>query len=91
MNHQVIHVKTVIIGAGMAGIAASINLLENNYNDFLVFEALERIGGRVCPNASRTDRIVGLRFTEAAKELKQGDKFMEITIPFIALRVQNNV
>ena len=48
MNHQVIHVKTVIIGAGMAGISASINLLENNYKDFLVFEALERIGGRVC-------------------------------------------
>ncbi|CAF0940686.1 unnamed protein product [Brachionus calyciflorus] len=48
MNHQIIHVKTVIIGAGMAGISASINLLENNYKDFLVFEALERIGGRVC-------------------------------------------
>jgi len=43
------------------------------------------------PDASRTDRIVGLRFTEAAKELKQGDKFMEITLPFIALRVQNNI
>ena len=43
------------------------------------------------PDASTTDRIIGLRFTEAAKELKQGDKFMEITLPFVALRVQNQI
>lgn len=43
------------------------------------------------PDAITTDRIVGLRFTESPKELKQGDKFMEITLPFIALRVQNNI
>lgn len=41
------------------------------------------------PNPILSDRIVGLRFTEAAKELKQGDKFMEITLPFIALQVDN--
>ncbi|RMZ93281.1 spermine oxidase [Brachionus plicatilis] len=48
MNYQVINVKSLIIGAGMAGVSASVNLLENNYKDFLVFEALERIGGRIC-------------------------------------------
>lgn len=36
-----------------------------------------------------TDKIRGLEFTEDAKEMKQGDKFMEVTLPFIALRVQN--
>ncbi|MBP4139624.1 hypothetical protein [Flavobacterium geliluteum] len=36
-----------------------------------------------------TDRIVGISFTEAAKEMKQGDKNMEVTIPFIALAVIN--
>lgn len=36
-----------------------------------------------------TDKIRGLEFTEDAKELKQGDKFMEVTLPFIALRIQN--
>ena len=36
-----------------------------------------------------TDRVVGISFTEAAKEFKQGDKFMEITLPFIALSVKN--
>ncbi|MDD3526354.1 MAG: hypothetical protein PHX39_05285 [Bacteroidales bacterium] len=35
------------------------------------------------------DKIRGLEFTEDAKEMKQGDKFMEVTLPFIALRVQN--
>lgn len=39
----------------------------------------------------RTDRIIGLRFTEASKELKQGDKFMEIKLPFIALNIQRNI
>jgi hypothetical protein len=43
------------------------------------------------PDANVTDRIVGLRFTEAAKEFKQGDKFQEITLPFVALAVQNQI
>lgn len=38
-----------------------------------------------------TDRVEGLYFTESAKELKQGDKNMEITLPFVATRVQNQV
>ena len=45
--NQIIKCKTVIIGAGLAGLGASLNFLENKYEDFLVFEALERIGGRV--------------------------------------------
>jgi hypothetical protein len=28
-----------------------------------------------------TDKINGLQFTEEAKEINQGDKFMEVTIP----------
>lgn len=35
------------------------------------------------------DKVRGLEFTEDVKEIKQGDKFMEITLPFIALRVEN--
>jgi hypothetical protein len=38
-----------------------------------------------------TDRIIGAQFTEEAKELKQGDKQMEITLPFIALDIQKQV
>ncbi len=43
------------------------------------------------PDPIVKDRIIGLRFTESPKELKQGDKFQEITLPFIALKVQHQV
>ncbi|MGI6341365.1 MAG: hypothetical protein ACOXZ9_10750 [Bacteroidales bacterium] len=36
-----------------------------------------------------TDKIKGLQFTDDSKEMKQGDKFMEITLPFICLRIEN--
>lgn len=35
------------------------------------------------------DKIRGIEFTEDAKEMKQGDKFMEVTLPFICLRIEN--
>ncbi|WP_107039966.1 hypothetical protein [Brumimicrobium mesophilum] len=35
----------------------------------------------------RTDRVTGIRFGEYEKSLTQGDKFMEIPIPFLALDV----
>ncbi len=40
-------------------------------------------------DALTTDRAIGIRFTEGAKEMKQGDKSQEITLPFICLRIQN--
>lgn len=36
-----------------------------------------------------TDKLLGIRFTEASKEFKQGDKFMEMKLPFIALELKN--
>lgn len=36
-----------------------------------------------------TDKIRGIEFTEDPKELKQGDKFMEVALPFICLRIEN--
>ena len=35
-----------------------------------------------------TNRIVGVRFTEEMEEWKQGDKFIEIKLPFLALDVK---
>jgi hypothetical protein len=35
-----------------------------------------------------TDKLFGIQFTEEAKEIKQGDKFMEVTLPFICLDIQ---
>lgn len=42
-------------------------------------------------DAVTTDRIEGIYFTTAEKDIKQGDKFMEIKLPFIALRLKNRV
>lgn len=36
-----------------------------------------------------TDVLMGVQFTEEPKEIKQGDKFQEITLPFIFLRMRN--
>lgn len=33
-----------------------------------------------------TDVLQGIQFTEETKEMKQGDKFMEVKLPFIFLR-----
>lgn len=38
-----------------------------------------------------TDIIKNIEFTESEKALKQGDKFMEIELPFIALDIEYNV
>lgn len=35
-----------------------------------------------------TDALQGIQFTEEPKELKQGDKFMEVTLPIIFLRLK---
>jgi hypothetical protein len=38
-----------------------------------------------------TDKLLGIEFTEDPKELKQGDKNMEISLPFICLEIRNQV
>lgn len=42
-------------------------------------------------DAITTDQILKLQFTEGAKNLKQGDKKMEVELPFIFLRLKNQV
>ena len=36
--------KTAIIGSGMSGLSTAVNFLKNNYQDFLIVEAEDRIG-----------------------------------------------
>jgi len=42
------HSKVLIIGAGAAGIAAASRLLEDGFNDIILLEAEQHIGGRIC-------------------------------------------
>lgn len=39
--------RVIIVGAGAAGISAASKLLENGYNDVVLLEAQDRIGGRI--------------------------------------------
>ncbi|MBR1922144.1 MAG: hypothetical protein IJ838_00120 [Paludibacteraceae bacterium] len=39
-------------------------------------------------DAMITDRLFGIQFTEEEKSLSQGDKFMEVTLPFICTDIQ---
>lgn len=41
-------VKVIIIGAGIAGLAAATHLSQHDMNDYIVLEAQNRIGGRIC-------------------------------------------
>lgn len=38
-----------------------------------------------------TDRLSKLQFTESKKGMKQGDKFMEVELPFLFLRLHNQI
>ena len=40
------HRRVIIIGAGLAGLACAKFLLENGFDDFVIVEGQDRIGGR---------------------------------------------
>ncbi|TAD83307.1 MAG: hypothetical protein EAY75_15000 [Bacteroidetes bacterium] len=53
--------------------------------------AVVSYGSAQAGDAVLNDRIEGIYFTETPKELKQGDKMMEVTLPFVAVRVLRQV
>lgn len=57
MKNDYINTKTVIIGAGVSGISTAINLLKNDYSDFLIYEAMDRYGGR-CHSVNYKDSFI---------------------------------
>lgn len=89
------------IQSGNVAYEGEITLLQSEYEALvkagkgsvlnLTLNAVVSYGNPLNGDAMTTDMVENLRFTEAAKELKQGDKNMELTLPFIALRVKNQV
>lgn len=89
------------IQSGNSTVEGEITMLQSEYEALvksgkgsvlsLSLDAIVAYGNPANGDAIITDRLLGLRFTESSKELKQGDKMMEISLPFIALRVQNQV
>jgi hypothetical protein len=87
------------IQTGNIAVEGEITMLQSHYESLvsagngsilgLSLDAVVGYGNPAAGDPLITDRIIGVSFTEAAKELKQGDKFMEITLPFVALAVKN--
>jgi hypothetical protein len=87
------------IQSGNASYEGEITLLRSGYDKLvsagkgsvlsLAVDGLFAYGNPSSGDAMVTDRAVGIRFTEASKEFKQGDKFQEITLPFICLNIKN--
>ena len=88
------------IQTGNVAVEGEITMLQSEYDALVIagggsvlglsLDGIFSYGNPTAGDAVIYDRVVGISFTEAAKELKQGDKFMEITLPFIALSVKNN-
>lgn len=57
--------------------------------DIVVAYGAELNATSVASAAISTDIIVGAEFTEYEKGMSQGDKFMEIPMPFLALDIKN--
>ncbi len=53
----------------------------------IVTDAIVSYGNPSNGDTLITDRIVHMMFTESKKGMKSGDKFMDVSIPFIALRI----
>jgi hypothetical protein len=57
--------------------------------DIVVSYGAELNAPSIASSAISTDVIVGAEFTEYEKGMSQGDKFMEIAMPFLALDIKN--
>lgn len=57
--------------------------------DIIVSYGAELSAMGIVSAITTTDVIIGAEFTEYEKGMAQGDKFMEISLPFIALDIKN--
>lgn len=64
------------------------NILEAKV-DVIISYGAELNAESVASTAISTDVIKGVEFTEYEKGMSQGDKFMEIAMPFLALDIKN--
>lgn len=94
--------KPLKIQKGNIGYDGELSLLQSEYETLvanttngsvlsLQIDAILAYGNPSNGDVIITDVIQGIQFTEAAKDLKQGDKFQEIKLPFIFLRLKNQV
>jgi hypothetical protein len=91
--------RPVSIQSGNIAYKGEIKVLQSEYEALvkagkgsvlsLSLDGLFAYGNPANGDALITDRCSGIRFLEAGKELKQGDKFQEITLPFVCINIKN--
>lgn len=89
--------KAIAIQSGNIDVDGEITLLKSGYDKLakagrgsvlgLNISLLLSYGNPSEGNAMTTKRITGVRFTEEGEDWKQGDKFTEVKLPYLALDV----
>ena len=89
--------KPIAIQSGNIDVDGEITLLKSGYDKLakagggsvlgLNISLLLSYGNPTEGNAMTTKRITGVRFTEEGEDWKQGDKFTEVKLPYLALDV----
>jgi hypothetical protein len=87
------------IQTGNAEFEGEITVLQSEYEALvtagrgsimgLSLDAIVCYGSPLNGDAMITDRVAGIRFKETKKGMKQGDKFMEMKLPFVCISVKN--
>src|SRR5690625_7500555 len=104
MEREALHAKgrkTHSIQSGNETVTGEIRLLQSEYEALvragngsilgLSRDALVSYGNPADGEAMTTDRMKGIRFSSKPKEIDQNDKFMEISLPFLAIDIKNQI
>lgn len=75
--------QSELLALQAAAKVAGRNLLELSFNIVVAY------GNPLKGDVIHTDVIKGAEFTELPKAINQGDKFMEIELPFVCLDIKN--
>lgn len=86
------------IQTGNAEYEGELTVLQSEYEALVIagggsimglsLDAIVCYGNPLEGNAMITDRVAGIRFKETKKGMKQGDKFMEMKLPFSCISVK---
>jgi len=89
------------IQKGNRGYEGSLKIMQSDYESLVAAgkgsvlnieaDAIVAYGNPSNGDTITTDKILKLQFTEAPKGMAQNDKKMEVTLPFIFLRLQNQL
>lgn len=72
---KIIECETVIVGAGMAGISAAINLINKGHQNIVILEANDRIGGRCYTSKiGRFNKVLKITFLTSLNSFTQFKK-----------------